>query len=757
MSSLSDVGATIIYYAMEWCLGLFIILVKYIQYRENMTIKRKILSISILSVLSNNSLAQNITLFDEIVVSATRTEQKKQDVSGSISSISTEQMQNKMASNVKEALRDVPGVTANGSGRFGMSGFNIRGMDDSRVKVLVDGVQQPVPYDPGSNEQRKYPNMIELDSLVSIEVNKGPSSTLYGSDALGGVVLMRTFNPDDLLKTDENENAFSIKSGYSSIDSSVKTTLSWARRQDKLETLLMLTYKQGSEVKTHRNGADIEGEDRGQADPATQKLGNLLSKAYYQINSAHRIGATLEYYNAQYDENELSMQNYTMLPGFSYKDNYNEDESIRLRVGIEHQWQAENDFFDVLNWHLNLQKTQTNSDNYDTTYGFSPYVSGRRLRERNAQDNSLQLEMQFDKLLVFDKSDHQLTYGMSFIDNHFSTENIDYKYDVGTISPGNTNMPDATLKQWGVFVQDQMFLLKDRFILTAGLRYDSFQADPSSNAGFDRETESNKSDAFTAKLGSVYHVNENLSAFAQISQGFKAPTVYDLYYFYDTGAVIDANPDLKPESSTSYELGLRMQSEYSQIELISFYNDYSDLITKKYLGKVMDEGQEKDHYSKVNIDKAEIYGLEFSSKFLLDKILNAPQGSYSKFNIAYIQGRNKVTNASLDTIAPLTANFGLGYDALNGDFGGVINLQMVNRKDNWEDSNIRNVAGYSLVDITVYYQAQENLKLTAGLFNAFDKQYWLYDDVSGFESEDKGLDRKSQAGRNWKINMQWDF
>lgn len=68
-------------------------------------------------------------------------------------------------------------------GRFGLSGFNIRGMDECRVKVMIDGVQLATSYNPGANEQRKYSNTIEVDILTAIEVNKEPSSTLFGSDA----------------------------------------------------------------------------------------------------------------------------------------------------------------------------------------------------------------------------------------------------------------------------------------------------------------------------------------------------------------------------------------------------------------------------------------------------------------------------------------------------------------------------------------------------------------------------------------------
>ncbi|NCO47179.1 MAG: TonB-dependent receptor plug domain-containing protein, partial [Vibrio sp.] len=209
---------------------------------------KTLLSASILLALSPTALAEEVSRFDEVVVSATRTEQSKKDVSSSIESISSSEIAEVMADNIQQALNSTPGVEAEGNGRFGIAGFNIRGMDGSRVKMMVDGVQQPVPYNPGATEQRKYPNAIEIDTLQAIEVNKGASSTLYGSDALGGVVLLRTKNPEDVLVTEGNEQRFGIKSGYTSANEQFKTTLTWAMRQDKLETLLMATYANGSET-----------------------------------------------------------------------------------------------------------------------------------------------------------------------------------------------------------------------------------------------------------------------------------------------------------------------------------------------------------------------------------------------------------------------------------------------------------------------------------------------------------------------------
>lgn len=709
---------------------------------------KTLLSASILVALSPSSFADNLHQFDEVVVSATRTEQSKKDVSSSIETISAKELESTMSNDLQQALSYTPGVDALGDGRFGISSFNIRGVEGSRVKMMIDGVQQPTPYNPGATEQRKYSNAIEMDTLQAIEVNKGPSSTLYGSDALGGVVLLRTKNPDDILVTEGDENRFGIRSGYSSANDQFKTTLTWAMRQDKLETLLMATYANGHETETHSSGADIEGPDRGAQNPADSQLGNLLAKAFYQANDDHRLGLTVEYYNKQYDEDELNYNGYSIMPGFTYSDNYNEDTSERLRVGIEHQWLMSSQLADSLHWSLSYQDSRSLSKNYDTTP-----MNGKRRRQREASDQSIQFDTQLSKIVEIDSNAHEFTYGLSLLNNDFNLDNTDYKLNYGTSAPGSTGLPDATVIQWGLFLQDQAYLMQERLVLTAGIRYDSFEATPSVDEGYTTSYEKNKDDAFTGQLGSVYHLNPNLSIFGQISQGFKAPTVYDLYYFYNQGAIIEANPDLKAEKSLAYELGLRGQNEFANFEFSTFYNDYKDFITQTKGG----EQNGKDVFTKENLDEVTIYGAEFSSKLYLDKAFNAPQGMYSRLAVAYADGEDKKTGDALDSVAPLTANVGLGINRYQ--YGTMLNVKMVASKTDWQSETNTDVAGYTLVDLTAYYQPIQDLTLRAGLFNIFDKKYWLYNDLSGRDAtgETFSQDIKAQPGRNWSINIDYQF
>ncbi len=720
--------------------------------------KKSLLSASIVLALTNTTQAQDSSQFKEVVVSATRTEQNITDVSASVESVSSKDIDRTLSKNLYDAVQYTPGVEATTAGRFGISGFNIRGMEGERVKLVVDGVQQATPFNPGGGSvQAIYPNAIELDTLTSIEINKGPSSTLYGSDAMAGVVVFKTKDPSDILKTDGDENRFGIKSSYYSADEQFKNTLTWAMRNGDLETLLIGTYATGSELETYGDGADISGTDRGLENPADKDLNNVLAKLYYRLNDTNKIGFVFERYNSNYDEDNQK-GNYTLnfgpMPGVTYANTKSSDETTRTRYGVNYEMTQANLAFDTMKLDLNFQTTETVNENFSNVTDHLGYIgySGDRTRVRTAEDQTIQFDGQFGKVITLDNSIHELTYGVNYVYTNFELDNIDIYHDTSTSKPGSTTIPDAKVNQWGIFLQDNAFLFEDTLVLNAGIRYDSFEADPSSDDGFTTERKKNSNDAITGKLGAVYHLNDNLSTFAQISQGFKAPTVEQLYYEYNTGAVFVPNPDLEAEKSLSYELGFRGQYNFAKFELTGFFTQYKDFIDSQDLESVDD----KDQFTIVNRDEVDISGVEFSSTLLLDESFSAPKGMYTKLSVTYMDSEDKSTGKALESVAPLSSVLGLGYDNHEYQFGALASFKLAAKKDNWADEEQINSAGYGVMDVTAYYEPVKDLTISAGLFNAFDKKYWTYQDVRGKDSSDN-KDYFSQPGRNWGVSVDYQF
>ncbi len=720
--------------------------------------KRTPLAITIGLLCCHNAMAnaettdQQTYFMQEMVVSATRTEQDIRDVSASVVAVSAADVEKALAQNFKQVFADEPGVSLSTDGRFGLAGVNIRGRDSNYVKTMVDGIELPNSYAPDLSEGKKYNNSIELDTLATLEVNKGPASSLYGSDALGGALILRTKNPADLLG-DGDGSAFNVHSGYASADDSYKVTAEAANRTGDLETLLIYTHRNGHAEQTHSND-DSTGRGRGKANPLNYHSNNYLAKAYYQLDDQNRIGITGEYFSRGLERQLLSDEGHSMNSHqgtYTYYNVSNTSDDTRYRVSVDHQWLGGCCAFDELQWSVSLLNSQSQHDVYDDRY-----LSGEleiRQRHRLANDRSWQADLQLFKGLEFAHGYHEISYGANWAHNDFSIKEIHYNL-TNNIPDQKPFMPDATSTKWGVFVQDQMFLADEKLVVTAGLRYDSYKATTDDNTRHN----SPRTDAFTGRLGAVYHWNHAFSTYAQISQGFKAPTLENLYYGYEEGAVIIANPDLKPEESLSYEVGLRFNSASTKLSLAGYYNDYKNFLER---AKIDAPELGTNVYTTLNIDSSEIYGVEFKTDWDLAQLMSMPAGFSAGFNVAWAKGRDKDTGNAINSVAPLSGNLKFGYDAPSGVFGSQLSLKAVAAKSGSDWASTRwgtqlDAPGYATLDLTAYYQPLEQLTVRAGVFNLTDKKYWDYMRLSNVTST-LGLDRITETGRNIGVDVSYRF
>ncbi len=690
------------------------------------------------------------TLMGQITVTASRIEKQLKDVAGSVAVIDDEQIENELARNIQDLVRYEPGVSVGSNGRTGAEGFNIRGMEGNRVKVMVDGVDQPQQFDSGFTYQRSQRNFIDIDTLKSVEIVKGPSSSLYGSDAIGGIVAYQTKDPSDYLASTGDDTAASVKASYTSVDEGFSETFTLANRTGQLESLLVYTRRDYNETETFE-GADVTGSGRGKADPVDAGSDNLLGKLQYQINDNHRVGLTAEYLNSK-SEIELKSGE-DVLPS----ETTGKDKLRRSRVGIFHEWDAGLAFFDSMEWQLDWQDSETVQKTYVPAYG----RYNDRVKDYAYGEESLKLSIQFNKSLKLAGLNHSLVYGVDL--QKVETRNDNATYESGKSAKDETYIPKVTNLTYGLFIQDDIQLSKN-LTLIPGLRYDSYDYSPDGNNNQGTEASDSKGDKLTARLGAVYDLNDSYSLFGQFSQGFKAPGLYEMYYYRDGGFYMQqANPDLKPEESDSIEIGLRGEKSIGSFEITGFFNRYDNFIDTRsdYSNPAYPYGITQYQ----NVDRAEIKGVEFRGQLWLDEALNTPVGTSLRASVAYADGENREDGEALNSVAPLTGVIGLSYDDLSGNWGGEVLWTLVKGKDDSDVSNSDvnsgetqfNPGGYGLVDLTAYYSPVDDITLRAGLFNIADKKYYSQTDVRGRADNYAGLDRYSQPGRNFSVSVKWDI
>ncbi|WP_196805525.1 TonB-dependent receptor plug domain-containing protein [Moritella marina] len=217
-----------------------------------MSWNKKYLTTSILLALSMPAIAEsNSNMADATtVVSATRSEQLLTDVAASVSVISADDIEANLVKDVGELFDYTPGVTVESDPRYGVQSVNIRGMEGNRVKIVVDGVSQANRFDSGQSFIQSGRLDIDPDMIKSVEVVKGAASSLYGSDAIAGIVAFETKDPSDFIDTGDNSGGH-VKLGYHSVDSSFSQSVALANRTElakKSKTLASQTHKKQKKI-----------------------------------------------------------------------------------------------------------------------------------------------------------------------------------------------------------------------------------------------------------------------------------------------------------------------------------------------------------------------------------------------------------------------------------------------------------------------------------------------------------------------------
>jgi len=726
---------------------------------------RKPLTALISITLATSALADSQTnktfSLDTVSVAATRTEQKQEDISSTVSIITDEQNEANLSSNIREMIRYEPGIeVGSGTGdaaRFGSKGFNIRGIDENRVKITVDGIDQANSFTPEGNPfQRSGRNHVDIDTMKRVEIIKGPASTLYGSDALGGVVAFTTKDPADYLAAEGDDTGGSVKVRYSSADEGLSETLSLANRTGKLESLLIYTHRETDELENYDN-------DTNPDDTLDFDSDNILAKLQYQLNENHRIGLTVEDYKSDTQSDFPSK-----LSSSFYSDFYKGDDvTERQRATIFHQWQANNMLFDKVNWTLDWQNSSMDQETSTIYDAPGPATAIARIKDYSHQEETWMLSAQFDKSFL----NHQITYGFEYDEKELTNKQDTLFPTDPSSNTLDRGVPLVDGKSYGLYLQDQISFMDGRLLLTPGVRYDKFEAKPSLDSSFAPpaatagELKDHDSDKVTARLGTVFKLTENTSVFAQYSQGFKSPDLIDLYYSsernYGPGFhfLTLPNPDLKPEESDSYELGLRFKGDAGNLELTGFYNEYTDFIESVTVNSTFG-GTSYDNVSQSrNIDEVTIWGLEARGAIWLDQFIGAPEGTSLQAAIAYAEGENETDNTPIDSIAPLKAVFGLSYDAPSERWGSTLNWTLVSKKDKSDLSDETNftTSGYGILDLTAYYSPAKSLTLRGGIFNLTDKEYIVYEDVRGLSATTNEQGLYTQPGRNFTMSASYNF
>ncbi len=701
---------------------------------------------------------EDTTVLDDMVVVAYKQARPVQEVVGDVSVISAGQIETTLSQDIANAIKYEGNIhIEDGGTRFGTSGINIRGIGGNRVAIEIDGAPNAKTFDLGSYSfaTSSFP---EIDLIQNIEILKGPASTLYGSNALGGIVAINTWDPDVLLANHPDDNWTRLRLGYDGKRHGRFVTLSSAWDHENHGLLLSVTQRDGKGVVNENSNLP--------KDTADWDSQSIFGK--WNIDTANGNTWSLGFRAQQKDQ-------FTQINSFIGEGRFirttalsGKDESKDHQFSLSYDFNLSSGWADqgtALVYHAGTELTQDTFENRFSRRGTPLF----QFRQFNFDSNRTGLELNFTKTFSTDRTQHQLIYGLEYVSTEVTESrdaretNLDTNITTNVVLGENfplRDFPITDVKELGLFIHDEITFGDSAWTLVPALRFDHYDLSPNrdqlfDNGSGDAEVVSIIESDFSPKLGVMYDLNDEINVYAQYVRGFRAPPYDDVNIGFNLALFnyqAIPNPDLKSETSNGLEIGFRYSGDAHQINFNVFHNDYQNLIVSRDLvGADPDSGALI--FQSRNVEDATIYGAELDFQWQITDHWS------SGWQLAYTRGENDNTSQPLNHISPPKATGHVKWQSPDGNWdAGLYGIfsQAQNRVDD-EDDELFKTPGYATFDLMLGYQISHNSQLRLGIYNLTDKKYWLWQQVRNFDNFDPIIEAMTQASRHVKLayTIEW--
>ena len=727
---------------------------------------KKILEKEIL-IAENNFKDSNNTL--KITVTGTRNPRPVDTFPGNVEVIDQEELKEKSGFTLRDLTDDIPGVTTEAQKRTGLKGtpnrgnnVNIRGLERNRVLFLIDGIRLP-SYFYGSAGSDPYYNMnqgdyVDFNTLKSIEILKGPGSALYGADALAGVVTYSSLKPRDLLKGNDIFKV-SLPGSYDSSDSSISQSIQLASKlSDSLSSLIVFTIESGDETQVKADAKFIDDEKfdgKNYYISLTKEFDDftLVDLIYEQVRRDSEIKASQGSLDAM-ETKDYANRTIT----YTKHDSFIKTNRDRISVDYSYENPDNNKLIKSFQGKLYSQYTRKDDDMNRTTsranFGGPPTV-GSSVRDYYLKNDIYGTDFKLTSEPEFANTSHLITYGVDYS----KTDTSRLRITDGTKAKDN---PDTAITRTGLFLQDEFSYGKFDFIL--GLRFDNYELDAKNDSVYNKASfvADFSEGSLTPKIASTYNFNSNISGFAQYAQGFRAPAWYEVNSGFDnfrSGYTTESNPSLKPETSDSFEVGLRARYPKFDANLFAFFSKYENFIEqlKKIGTKSVTQGEttkDLNLYKSINADKAEISGIEFSGEYYFQE----NRRGLSLYSLtAFQEGTNNTTNEPLKTISPFETSIGFRFRSNDKKWSTQFSNKFVGKARAKKGETDFIPDAYSVTNLKSTYTPSETFSLSLGIYNLFDNTYYNYQDVRNKSATTSNITAYTQPGRYIKASFEFKF
>ncbi len=614
--------------------------------------------------------AEELTDYDlgETVVTATKTKLSEKKVPMSTTVITAEEMKQKGAYNVRDAIKNAVSidVSRNGTSMVG-NNVSIRGMGTTETLILVDG-RRIAGEDSASTMNAYELDRLNVNNIERVEILRESGSAIWGSDATGGVINIIT-------KKDQPAGGYAgVRTG--SLESSVYggfSTGNVGKLNLDVDFNLTKVRRETNEGSTNQYGPrrniSFHGDYKFNDHSGLDFGASFMKEQLTSLAASTTAGSTTSYYDNNRSDYHLKYY------GFDNKNDW-EVQSYYSRLGKVGRTRSETSWTDF------------NHARYST------WVNEARNTYRMDKHNTLTYGMEFK---------NQKAGGTRFANAGGGTRVEEY---LGMESPYGS----ASQNSYSFYLQDEIEL-GDRLFFVPSVRFDH-------HGSFGSE--------WSPRVGMTYNLSKASRIKVNYGKAFRAPTIFELYSqmihspIARMRVIVEGNPDLEPEKSTNFDISLEGEKGKATGKLTYFHNKISNLIDSQAEFRGFMNGAMTFIYRYRNVDKATFDGLEAETKYRFDKHWSA------RANYTYLDARDDNTGSRLTGRALNTGTVELSWtDAKKDPWTATLYNQWY---QNYLTSANNKSYSYSLTNFVVTKDIGK-MSLYAGVDNLFNKKFDSTDSI----------------------------
>lgn len=662
---------------------------------------------------------------DAVVVTATRTENDVKNVPASTQIITSSDIKKSGATNVRDAIADFANITMTKKVRGGGHEIIVRGMSTDKSLIMVNGHRVANEADGSGLGNANALDRINVDNIEKIEIVKGPSSALYGSEAMGGVINIITKGSKEaevrtgLVNSSEDfTNWWHLDSGeIGKFSATLDIRFNKIRRDGDDTDFLSDSF---GTAQTYNFNANYHFNDHNylnfyvdhytqnlKRDLYNKKLFNAKAEFPDEMKDAMKAKYGVEYVtgDASIDDGLANYHYKQQTYGLSWNGKTARNDWQIQTYLSKFDWQSDI-FYSGLQTHGHIPAGQPSymANMWDGM--FKKFFTPSYANDVNVNSNKLFAIEARNSTRV--NNNHRLTYGAEYVKNTVKGTNFGDDNQFGVTHIGSVSKNEVTkeisekeIDTYAAYLQDEINYGK--WFIVPAIRYDHHE-------NFGSHT--------SPKLGLTYKANDTFRVKANYGKGFKAPTIQNLYCKLVTSmgqaGIITVNPNanLRPETSDSWDVGVEKEWGKISTSLVYFDTKLENMITTEKIG---------DHTHRcINVGNVRVKGIEHTLGYELN-----PMWKF-KVNSTWLDAVNKDKNQPLPQRSRLSQIYSLSFDD-GKDIGWSAVL--------WDELNYKYVtpvtvkgnteAGpkktYNLLNFTLTRKINKDTKIYGSVQNIFDK------------------------------------